>query len=402
MAKKNGKKAQNSGKMIKGIIVVVLCLCGVASGIMATVSGIKKNRAQKTVRIAFYGLSQDYVDILKEVIPVEEKITLKCDIISEGNIDLGALKQKYDMLFTWKGEVTDTLEASSEEISEKILDCMPSRLRNSKCVPILLDHYELAYSKVVVDKTGKDIPTSYPSFLTFLNQAKSYVFSPFFFNGADDRTLTAFVGAIVQAIGGQEAYNILISELKKNTPFDELLDINLGLPNFSLRTAIDPLTLWAKEGYTHPAWFNAHGNDLLYFAEAGQLGVFFTTLSEHRKIPYDVISKYEAFVLPPASATINYGIIAPSICGMLISDNSNAKRYLAEFFTEETQETLSDKTRLAPVHSRVQAYDRQADDVRYWAASCPAGVLPDIALAAFQRKPEGLKAFAMELRNYIK
>ena len=400
--KNNNKKNNVNSKRLKLILLSVIGVIVLAGLVTTVISVVNKKNIEKTVRVAFYGLSEEYCNLIKDFIPVEDKVSVKYDMLSEGSLDLGAIKEKYDMLFTWKGEVTDALEASSEEVPAKILDCMPSSLRNKKCVPILLDHYELAYSKTVIEKTGKEIPTSYPGFLNYLNQAKSYVFSPFFFNGADDRTLTAFIGAVVQAIGGQEAYDILVSELKNNTPFDALLDVNLGMPNFSLRTAIDPLTLWGKEGYTHPAWFNAQGNDLLYFAEAGQIGVFFTTLQEHRQIPYNIISNYEAFILPPASSTIKYGIIAPAISGMLISDNANAKRYLAELFTETAQETLSDRTRLAPIHARVQAYDRQADDVRYWAASCPAGALPDIALAAFQRDPEGLKAFALELRNYIK
>jgi hypothetical protein len=87
---------------------------------------------------------------------------------------------------------------------------------------------------------------------------------------------------------------------------------------------------------------------------------------------------------------------------MLLSDNSNAKRYIANFFTEETQTEFSDKTNLAPVHSRAQAYDRQADDVRFWAASCAGGAVPDLYLAAYQRRPEELKKLCGEVRSYVR
>ena len=106
--------------------------------------------------------------------------------------------------------------------------------------------------------------------------------------------------------------------------------------------------------------------------------------------------------MPPISSTTEYGIIAPAISCMLLSDNANAKRYLSEFFKEDVQEELSNKTKLAPVHLRAQAYDRQSDDVRFWAASCPAGALPDLALAVYQRNPQGLKNFADSIRNYIR
>ena len=87
---------------------------------------------------------------------------------------------------------------------------------------------------------------------------------------------------------------------------------------------------------------------------------------------------------------------------MLISDNSNCKRYLAEFFTEDAQADFSNLTNLAPVHYRAQAYDRQADDVRFWAASCAGGAVPDIYLAAFQLRTEDLKKLCDEIRMYVR
>ena len=409
MAKKNSKKmnqksekSQKTNKVIKLAAIIVVALAVVISSVTATVSTIKKKKAERTVRIAFYGLSEEYVDILKEKIPVEDKIILKMDVLSEGAIDLAAIKDKYDMLFTWKGEITDSLEASSEDIPAKIIESMPSSLRNKKCVPILLDHCELAYSKDVISKTIENMPSSLPTFLNYLNQAKNHVFSPFFCAGADDRVLTAFVGSLIEAMGGVKAYKNLIAELKNGTDFEELLDKDLGAPNVTLRSVLDMLKSWPKEGLTHPAWFNGQKNDLLYFADDNHIGVFFTFLKEHRNIPYQTISKYESFVVPPVSSTIEYGIIAPAISCMLLTDNSNCKRYLAEFFTEDAQADLSNLTKLAPVHSRAQAYDRQSDDVRFWAASCPGGALPDLYLAVYQRNPTEFAEFAKNIRACVK
>ena len=409
MAKKNSKKmnqksekSQKTNKVIKLAAIIVVALAVVISSVTATVSTIKKKKAERTVRIAFYGLSEEYVDILKEKIPVEDKIILKMDVLSEGAIDLAAIKDKYDMLFTWKGEITDSLEASSEDIPAKIIESMPSSLRNKKCVPILLDHCELAYSKDVISKTIENMPSSLPTFLNYLNQAKNHVFSPFFCAGADDRVLTAFVGSLIEAMGGVKAYKNLIAELKNGTDFEALLDKDLGSPNVTLRSVLDMLKSWPKEGLTHPAWFNGQKNDLLYFADDNHIGVFFTFLKDHRNIPYQTISKYESFVVPPVSSTIEYGIIAPAISCMLLTDNSNCKRYLAEFFTEDAQADLSNLTKLAPVHSRAQAYDRQSDDVRFWAASCPGGALPDLYLAVYQRNPTEFAEFAKNIRACVK
>lgn len=380
---------------VAGIIVLVSTICIVRS--------IKKRIADRTVHIAFYDLSEDKCELLKKYIPQEENIILEFDTISEGAFDLAVVKEKYDMLFTWKGEITETLAGVADDIPARVLETMPQSLRNKKCVPILLDHCEFSYRTDVLTQSGFDNPpSSFNSFKDFLNSAKGVVFSPFFCNGAEDRVLIDFTGALVMANGGLNAYNKLIDELKKVETLDEIIDVDLNGNNFNLRQVLDMLKEWPKQGYTHPSWFNGRGNDLLYFAEDNQLGVFFTLLSEHRKIPYNVIKNYETFLVPPNFDGSNYGLIAPAISCVLISDNQNCKRYIGNLFTEDAQAELSNQTNLAPVHYRAQAYDRQADDVRFWSASCKGGAVPDLYYGVYQRKPEELAKICSEIRNYVR
>ena len=397
----SARRAKISKKTLLNIAAV---LCGIVLvvGICIGVHVIKKRRADRTVRVAFYGLSEDMCTMLKEKIPQEENIILEFDVISENAFDAGLVKDKYDMLFTWRGQITDSLQASAEDIPQRVPETMPTALRNKKCVPILLDHCELAYYTKTLKDTGLEIPASFKEYQAFLNAAKSKVFSPYFCNGAEDRIMIDFIGALVMAQGGLKAYNKIIDELRINNSLDAVLDVKLDEKECTLRSILDMLKNWPNEGLTHPSWYNGRGNDLLFFAEDAQLGSFFTLLSEHRKIPYNVIKNYESAMFPVNVSPANYGLIAPAISGMLLSDNSNAKRYIANFFTEETQTEFSDKTNLAPVHSRAQAYDRQADDVRFWAASCAGGAVPDLYLAAYQRRPEELKKLCGEVRSYVR
>ena len=388
----------------KTVFSILAAFCGlmIVIGAIIGVRIIKKRRADRTVRVAFYGLSEDMCAMLKEKIPQEENIILDFDVISENAFDAGLVKDKYDMLFTWRGQITDSLQASAEDIPQRVLETMPTALRNKKCVPILLDHCELAYYTKTLKETGLEIPASFKDYQAFLNAAKSKVFSPYFCNGAEDRIMIDFIGALVMAQGGLKAYNKLIDELRINNSLDAVLDVKLDEKECTLRSILDMLKNWPNEGLTHPSWYNGRGNDLLFFAEDAQLGSFFTLLSEHRKIPYNVIKNYESAMFPVNVSPANYGLIAPALSGMLLSDNSNAKRYIANFFTEETQTEFSDKTNLAPVHSRAQAYDRQADDVRFWAASCAGGAVPDLYLAAYQRRLEELKKLCGEVRSYVR
>jgi hypothetical protein len=66
----------------------------------------------------------------------------------------------------------------------------------------------------------------------------------------------------------------------------------------------------------------------------------------------------------------------------------------------QVQKSLSKETKLATASSRVAAYDRQADDVRYWAASYAGGPVPDLMNAVFM-SPHQAEIFAGEIRKYL-
>ena len=418
MGKSNKKIKKNSKnkldkkaiKLSKKQIITIACSLAAILLLVAaiiTVRTVKKRRADRTVRIAFYGLSEKYVETLKSKIPVEENIILETDIIASDKFDIGVVKNKYDMLFTWKGEVTDTLAEASEKIPARVFETIPRSLRDSekKVIPILLDNCEFTYNGEVLKKVFSDEePETFDDLKKYLNSAKSQVFSPFFTNGADDRILIDLTGAMVMAEYGLSAYKKYIELLKDADSLASVLDVSLSGSDRTLRNILDEFKLWAskEQGLTHPAWYMGTDSDLHYFAQSKQIGVFFTLLSRHREIPYDIIHNYKSNKVPTNASASNYGLIAPSICCMLLTDNSNCKRYVEGFFTEDAQMELSNLTNLAPVHYREQAYDRQADDVRYWAASCAGGAQPDIYLAVYQRKSKELEKICAEIREYIK
>ena len=68
----------------------------------------------------------------------------------------------------------------------------------------------------------------------------------------------------------------------------------------------------------------------------------------------------------------------------------------------EVQTRLSDKSMLAPVSYRAEAYDSLADDIRFWAASCEGGVEPDLFYAVFQRDNEKMVSIAKQIREYLR
>ena len=235
-----------------------------------------------------------------------------------------------------------------------------------------------------------------------MHESSKYVFSPFFTDGGNDEVLLSLVGSFTEALGGSEAYRNLINQMQTYDKLDDFVDTGLNDSGFSLSDVLNMIKIWPKEELLHPQWTVANKKDLEIFSEQNQIAAFYINLSEHRKIPFHVINKFTAIKMPVADENTPHCIIAPAVCCVLITDNSNAKNYLKTLLNLECQTRLSDQTMLAPVHYRAEAFDSLSDDVRFWAASCEDGVMPNLTTAVYQRKQDKIKEIANEIRAYLK
>lgn len=398
------KEAKQPLKLKKSTVMTIiaaLALIMIISGIFIIKAVVNKKINDRTVRIAFYGLSDELCTIIQEQTPQLENVIFSFDKIPEGDVDIDILNKKYDMLFSWKGEIADSISSSAHDIPSKILETIPRSLRNKKCMPLLLDYFELAFETSLANELGYNVENGYTSFQKYLEVTKSKVFSPFFANGGDDRILLALTGCMIESFGGIPAYEKFIELLKAGTEFDTLLDAKLDSDNLTLRKVLDEFKTMPADGKVHPEWYNGKNQDLFYFAKTKQIAVYFALLSEHRTFDYSVVRNYESVYFPKRKPKVNHGLIAPQLSCVLISDNSNAEKYLKNLTELDVQTKLSNKTMLAPVHYHAECYDRQADDLRYWAAA-NAGVMSDPALAAFQRDKTAMADFASKIRQYLR
>ena len=387
-------------------LIIGLAALAVVITIICTIFYFRKKESDRTVKIAFCGLSEEMTKMIEKELPELEEIKFTFSYLNKDDVEAGTVAEKFDLLFTNKGELTETLGKFSEEIPGKILQTIPQSLRNDKkTYPILLDHYETAFYIPVAQNNNLEYPETWEAFEEYLKEASKHVFSPFFCEGSNDRTLLALIGSIVEARCGYESYEKLVETLKSAKNLDEALDVELGtVANgaLTIRSILDMLKRWAEDGLIHPLWYVANRNDVLYFMEDRQIAVLFDSLTEHREVPYSVIKDYESLRMPLGSGQADHGVISPSIVCMFISNNMNNDDLLRPFATEEVQGRLSMLSKLGPTHYRAESYDRQADDVRFWAASCKEGALPDLSLAVYQRNSEGLKDIASQIRQYIK
>lgn len=385
-------------KIIFSIIVIVSVI--VISSV--TILSIRKKIDDKTVKIAFYGLSQDLCQAIQQEFLEDERISAKYDLLAAGNVDLGNITNKYDMIFAWNGEVTQSLSKSAERIPSKVFENIPISLRNEYCIPILLDHFELDFNTDLIEKTQVNPLESFQSFTDFLQESKKYVFSPFFTYGIDEKMLLALTGSFVEALGGLEAYKNLIDLMKTYKNLEDFCNIGLNEDGLCYADVLNMLKVWPKEEIIHPQWTVANRIDLEVFASDNQIACFYTNLSEHRKMKYETVSKFSVAKMPVVNEDAAHCLIAPSVNCVLISNNSNAKNFLKKLLTVEVQTRLSDKSMLAPVCYRAESYDSLADNVRFWAASCEGGVEPDLFNAVFQRDNNKMILIANEIRDYLR
>lgn len=405
---KNKKNKKSSKINWRVIIIVLICFAagfGIGFGIMQTV---KKSKAAD-LDVAFYQLPDAVVENLEKRITEQYSGKIAFTKIADDEYDSRRIAKQYDLFFTWNGSAVDRLGRYCQELPVSYFEGMPTSLRNKgrNCLPFAIDHYEVAYYKKGREKAQLDFPQNIVELQDYLEVMKGYVFTPFFCAGGDDDTLIALITTFVESLGGIDSYEEFISLFDKKPSLAQNIDINLAKTNrkedeFSIRTILDMLRRWQQESLVHPNWFIAKKGDVEAFLEDDQIGVLFTSLSTHRTIPYKLISKVDADRMPVFSVSVNHGLIAPSMVAVKLTKYPYFDSILADLVLDQTQKELSVITRLGPVSSRAQAYDRQADDVRFLSAACKGGPLPPLQQAVFQTNKTAVHNLAEEIRYYLR
>ena len=392
----------------KAFVIILICILVGFVTTFSIIKAIKKANA-KILDVAFYQVPQDIVDSIQKTVTSLYEGKINFTDISDVEFNEKDISRKYELVFAKNGYAVSRLEKYAEDLPVEWYGGMPSSLKRSagKVLPLVMDHYEMAYYREGMEKAKLDYPLSIPELQEFLKTMKGYVFSPFFCAGGEDEILLAFTGALIEGFGGTESYKKAINLLLKKPSLAQTIDEELSVSKkagdkFTLRAILDMLRGWQNDGLVHPNWYVGRNGDLTAFMEDNQVGVMFTSLSKHRTIPYKVVRKFEADRVPVFSTSIDHGVIAPSYVAMKFTEFPYFDAILTELVKDTSQKDLSMVSKLGPVSSRAQAYDKQADDVRFLAASCKDGPLPALGDAVFQTNPEAAHKFAEEIRTYLR
>lgn len=384
-------------------IVVVLAITGLTLGI------IINHHNNKALKVGFYNLEKEIVEPIKSIIQKTYAGEIKFTDLSEQNYDVKKISRKYDLFFSWNGNAVEQLEKYSAEISSDCSQKLISSIKTQKNLPLLLNHYELAYLTKARERAEVDFPSDFEEYMTYLFAMKNQVFVPFFTEGKDDDTLLGLISVQAEALCGTEGYKKLVSLINKYGNFYQVWEQEIGYSStlgtsITLKYIMDGLAAYVPNDLSIANWTNATAKDVKTYASEKQIGVLFSSLSNHRKMDVKIMREYEADRMPVLSVKEEHCLIAPAVCVVNLSAASKkeiAEEILQSLVSDENQSYLSDETKLAPVNSRCRAFDVQADDVRYLAAIAPSGPAPDIANACFQTDMAKKTKFVEEIRKYL-
>ena len=384
-------------------IVVVLAIAGLTLGI------IINHHNNKALKVGFYNLEKEIVEPIKSIIQKTYAGEIKFTELSEQNYDVKKISRKYDLFFSWNGNAVEQLEKYSAEISSDCSQKLISSIKTQKNLPLLLNHYELAYLTKARERAEVDFPSDFEEYMAYLFAMKNQVFVPFFTEGKDDDTLLGLISVQAEALCGTEGYKKLVSLINKYGNFYQVWEQEIGYSStlgtsITLKYIMDGLAAYVPNDLSIANWTNATVKDVKTYASEKQIGVLFSSLSNHRKMDVKIMREYEADRMPVLSVKEDHCLIAPAVCVVNLSAASKkeiAEEILQSLVSDENQSYLSDETKLAPVNSRCRAFDVQADDVRYLAAIAPSGPAPDIANACFQTDMAKKTKFVEEIRKYL-
>ena len=331
--------------------------------------------------IAFYALPENIEKTLKEEIKSSKVKNITFSTIKGSDTLTPFLASRYNIIFTWKGKSVERIAKSSVKVSQEAFKEYPSQIAKSgqlkdgsQILPLLLDHYEIAYYQNALKETSMEVPQNLSDLEDFLILSKKSFQTPLMINGSDDSELLGFVSLMAHSMLGTEKY----IQLMENIP-EKITSSYEFSPEF--KEVLDQIKKMQTLGLLHKKWFQAKDTDIDNFMEFHQISALVMSLSEHRERKMSLIQRYESGIFPPEEPWSLHGIICPEVCAVLMDKKSGSEKVLTYLSSRDVQTRLSEKTKLSPVNARCQAYDRQADDVRFWAASS-SSILPSISEGA--------------------
>lgn len=356
----------------------------------------------KTIKVAFYGVDQR----------VESAVKTEIDKMNLGRVryyDLDPsadlpknVQKKYSILIAKNSFALNSRAESFVPVNENLFEALPISIRKVSvygqghyAIPILLDHFEISYFQIARKKIGLERPRSYGELLRYLERLKKEnVEIPLICAGGNDPELFGFVSAMAELLYGAEDYKKAVAVLRESSNMNKD-----NLPE-AITRVLDEIKALQERELLYSKWTKASEKDIRYFMQEGTVGAAAMLLSKRRDVEYNLIKYFESDSFPKYESGGERGIIAPQTVAVLLGAKKELSLVLGHLVSAEIQADLSNQSLLAPVASRAEACDRQADDIRFWAASCAAGPLNSIEQEC-ENTNERRHILAQKIRAYL-
>ena len=357
--------------------------------------------SSKTIKVAFYGVSEAVQESVKSHVD-RMKLGRVRYFTLDAALDLPKnVHKKYSILIAKNSFALNSRAKNFVPINESILEALPTSIRKATAygqahyaLPLLLDHFEIAYYQISKKELGLERPRNYGELLRYLGALKNNVEIPLACAGANDEELFGFVSAFAELFYGAEDYKKAVSVLREAS--------NLNKDNLpeAFTRVLDEIKALQERELIFFFFLRTSARDIRYFMQERKIGAAAMFLSRRRSIEYNLVKYYDSDFFPKYDAGADHGLVAPQIAAVLLKADKKASLVLGQLVSSEIQAELSNETFLAPVASRAESYDRQADDVRFWAASCAAGPLNSIEQEC-ENTEERRHLLAQKIRAYL-
>lgn len=355
----------------------------------------------RTIKVAFYRLDQRTVSGIKAQI---DNMSMKGIRYYDLNPDADLPKnfqKKYSILISRNSIALKKGAASFVPVNEALFESMPTSIRKASAkdgahyeLPLLLDHFEISYYQISKKQMGMENPRNYGELLRYLESAKERVEFPLVCAGANDQDLFGFVSVMAESFYGADEYQKAQEALAQASSLNKR-----DLPE-SLTKVLDEIKAMQERNFIHPRWTRVSNGDLRYYMQERKIGALAMFLSERRDFEYNLIRYYDSDFFPRYDLSAPHGIVAPQIVAVLLKNKKDLSLILGQLSSQDVQTELSNASLLAPVASRAESYDRQADDVRFWAASSMAGPLGSLEDEC-ETNAERRRLLAQKIRAYL-
>lgn len=267
-----------------------------------------------------------------------------------------------------------------------------------RALPLLVDHFEIAWTFEAFAARGLAAPTDKAGFIRALAALRTSGKPVVFCAGKDDETLLLLLSAAVIARKGEDGYRRIVAALASGTPPEAVAG-----DGGAARSGVEELRAWKKAGLLSEEWIDFSPADVRGFMENGLAPIVLQTLSFHRTIPYQTIAAYASGPFPRLEATEKPAIVAP-LLAVSVPERAlrlrRALRALAAFAAPEAGRALAEASGLATAFAAARAPDLQAADALSWAAAHRA-VVSGLYRDAFV-SPAAAAGFARAVREELR